>query len=62
MRKDNLKITFIKVDDLKVANYNPRKHDEQAKEQLKKSIKKYGLIDPIIINGCLLYTSDAADE
>lgn len=50
MEKNELKITFIKVDDLKVANYNPRKHDEQAKEQLKKSIKKYGLVDPIIVN------------
>lgn len=50
MEKNKLKITFIKVDDLKGANYNPRKHDEQAKEQLKKSVKKYGLVDPLIVN------------
>lgn len=50
MEKEKLRITFVKVDSLKVSEYNPRKHDEQAKEQLKASIEKYGLVDPLIAN------------
>ncbi len=51
MRKENLKITFIKVDDLKVANYNPRKWDDFKKAKLRESIERFGLVDPIIVNG-----------
>lgn len=50
MEKEKLRITFVKVDYLKVSEYNPRKHDEVAKEQLKTSIQKYGLVDPLIAN------------
>lgn len=50
MEKEKLRITFVKADSLKVSEYNPRKHDEQAKEQLKASIEKYGLVDPLIVN------------
>jgi len=32
------------------ADYNPRKHDETATEQLKQSIQRFGLVDPIIVN------------
>jgi len=53
MEKEKLRITFVKVDSLKVSEYNPRKHDEQAKEQLKASIEKYGLVDPLIANSNL---------
>jgi DNA modification methylase len=40
----------IPVDALTPAEYNPRKHDSVATEQLKQSIKKFGLVDPIIVN------------
>lgn len=50
MREENLKINFVKIDLLKVAAYNPRKHDEAAVMQLKKSITKYGIVDPVIVN------------
>lgn len=30
--------------------YNPRKHDKESEEQLKQSIKNFGLIDPLIVN------------
>lgn len=53
MEKNNLKITFVKVSDLKVAPYNPRKHEEQAEKQLKTSIEKYGIVDPLIVNSSL---------
>ena len=50
MKKEKIKITFVKVDSLNVAEYNPRKHDKQAKSQLKESIKRFGLVDPVIVN------------
>jgi len=50
MEKEKLRITFVKVDSLKVSEYNPRKHDETAARQLEESIAKYGLVDPLIAN------------
>lgn len=50
MGKEELRITFVKVDSLKVSEYNPRKHDETAARQLGESITKYGLVDPLIVN------------
>ncbi len=50
MKNTNLKTVYIKIDDLQIAGYNPRKWDEKALNDLKTSIKKFGLVDPIIIN------------
>ena len=50
MREENLKINFVKIDSLKVATYNPRKWDDAKKEKLRESIKRFGLVDPIIVN------------
>lgn len=49
---ENIPIQTIKVpiNDLIPAEYNPRKHDEVATEQLKQSIKRFGLVDPVIAN------------
>ena len=47
----DLKVVYVKVEELKPADYNPRKWDEQAEAGLTESIKKYGLVDPIICNG-----------
>lgn len=40
----------VPINELVPADYNPRKHDEVATEQLKQSIQRFGLVDPIIIN------------
>jgi DNA modification methylase len=50
--KECLKIETVEVsiNELVPADYNPRKHDEVATEQLKLSIKRFGLVDPIIVN------------
>ena len=48
--KENIKIEYVKIEKLKPAEYNPRYWDEKQVEQLKKSIKKYGVVDPIIVN------------
>lgn len=44
-------IQYISVGALLQAEYNPRKWDEVAVKQLSESIKRFGLIDPIIVNG-----------
>ncbi|MFA6193630.1 MAG: DNA methyltransferase [Parcubacteria group bacterium] len=50
MGKENIRITFVKADSLKASEYNPRRRDEAAAQQLKESVKKYGLVDPLIAN------------
>lgn len=45
-----LKIVEVKVADLKPAQYNPRKWSEPAIEQLTESVKRFGLVDPILAN------------
>ena len=46
----NINIEYVDVSVLKPADYNPRKWDEAAIKNLTESIKKYGLIDPVIAN------------
>lgn len=47
---NQLKVIYIPVKDLKPSSYNPRKWSDEAINGLKQSIKKFGLIDPIIAN------------
>jgi len=48
--KNNLQIHNIPIEYLKPAQYNPRKWSESAINQLTNSIKRFGLVDPIICN------------
>lgn len=50
MQKQNLKIEYVPITQLKPAQYNPRKWNEDTTKQLTESIKRYGLVDPIICN------------
>lgn len=50
MDNPDIKIVQVNVEDLIAADYNPRKWDTAAIAQLKESISKFGLIDPIIVN------------
>lgn len=50
-KNNQYKIVYISVFELSPADYNPRKWDEVAATQLTESIKRFGLIDPIIVNG-----------
>ena len=47
---NNLKIEYIPIIDLKVAEYNPRKITKKALDDIKKSISRFGIIDPLIVN------------
>lgn len=51
MTTQNLNIVQIDINDLKPSTYNPRKWSDKQTEDLKESIKRFGLIDPIIANG-----------
>lgn len=45
-----MKIEARKISELKFAEYNPRTISKKQFKDLKASLKKFGLIDPIIIN------------
>ena len=50
MENKNIKIEYVSVNTLKSAEYNPRKWDKEAESQLKESIGKYGIVDPLLVN------------
>jgi hypothetical protein len=45
-----LTIKTLKLSDLKPAPYNPREATEKQSEDLRKSLSKFGLVEPIIYN------------
>jgi DNA modification methylase len=47
----NPKIVMVSVRDLKPSVYNPRKWSAESERQLSDSINRFGLVDPIIVNG-----------
>lgn len=48
--KTKIEITYVPVQDLKASEYNPRKHSEEQAKQLKESVTRFGLVDPVIAN------------
>ncbi|KKR86992.1 MAG: ParB domain protein nuclease [Candidatus Curtissbacteria bacterium GW2011_GWA1_41_11] len=48
--KSPVTIVYIPASELRSAEYNPRKWDDDAAKQLSESIKRFGLVDPIIVN------------
>src|SRR3989344_7792140 len=45
-----LGITYVPIKQLKPSEYNPRKISKESMEQLKESIKRFRMVDPIIVN------------
>ena len=45
-----MKIESKLIKDLKPATYNPRQISTKQYKDLKASVKKFGLVDPIIVN------------
>ena len=43
-------IEIKKISDLKPAPYNPRKSTEKEEADLKKSLEKFGVVEPVIFN------------
>jgi len=50
MNKPNINIVYIPISELKLAEYNPRKWSDSAIEQLTESFKRFGFVDPVIVN------------
>src|SRR3990167_4134860 len=49
-KKGKIKIVEIKIGTLKPAEYNPRQMSKAQANDLEKSIKEFGLVDPLIVN------------
>ncbi|MBU0647495.1 DNA modification methylase [Patescibacteria group bacterium] len=48
--KNNIEIVQVDIRDLKPSEYNPRQAGKKECDNLKESIKRFGLVDPIIVN------------
>lgn len=53
MNKEQIKIVEVPINELRAAEYNPRKHSKKQMEQLKESVKRFGVVDPVICNSAL---------
>jgi len=45
-----MKIEIKKIEDLKPAPYNPRKSNKKQEEKLTDSLKKFGVVEPVVYN------------
>jgi len=45
-----MKIVEVDINQLKPSEYNPRKASKKQWEDLKESIKRFGMVDPLIVN------------
>jgi len=50
MKDKQIQTVEVPINDLVSPDYNPRKHDDIAKEQLKQSILRFGIVDPVVAN------------
>jgi DNA modification methylase len=47
----NINIVYVPLSKLIPSTYNPRTWDMNDKKQLKESVTKFGMVDPIVVNG-----------
>ena len=45
-----LKIEYVDLEELKPNEYNPKKLTEKEAEDLKESVKRFGIVDPLVVN------------
>lgn len=46
----DLKIEYVSIESLSSPDYNPRVWNEENTKQLKESISKFGIVDPLLVN------------
>lgn len=51
MNKENIVIVTVPVSKIKAAQYNPRSWNKFQEESLAESITRFGMVDPLILNG-----------
>lgn len=49
-KQEKLKVEYVDIDVLKPSVYNPRRWDESAVTNLTESVKRYGVVDPLLVN------------
>lgn len=47
----DLHIMYVPVEDLHPTDYNPRIWDTTMEKQLTESMSRFGMVDPLIVNG-----------
>ncbi|MDD5032717.1 MAG: ParB N-terminal domain-containing protein [Candidatus Pacebacteria bacterium] len=50
MNNQKINIVEVPINELRASEYNPRKHSKEQADQLNESIKRFGLVDPVICN------------
>lgn len=50
MEKEKLQVQYLPINQLKPAEYNPRKWDKGSSKQLKESLRRFGIVDPFVVN------------
>lgn len=50
LQKNKLNIVYVPINSLRSSEYNPRFWSKEAIAQLKESIKRYGFVDPLLVN------------
>lgn len=50
---NKIKVEYVTLASLRSPEYNPRVWSKDAGEQLEQSIKKFGLVDPLLVNSAL---------
>jgi len=50
MTNQRIDIVEVPINELHSSEYNPRKHSKEQTDQLKESVERFGLVDPIIVN------------
>ncbi len=50
MNTQNIKIDYVDINLIKPSDYNPRTWSEDQKKQLKESIFRFGIVDPLLVN------------
>lgn len=50
MQNKNIEVQYVPIADLNASTYNPRKWSKDQLAQLKESIKRFGTVEPLIVN------------
>jgi DNA modification methylase len=53
VQSDKLSITYVPIDSLHHAEYNPRLYGEEQRKPVRESIQKHGLVDALVVNSAL---------
>src|SRR3989338_6989899 len=46
-----LNVTYVPIASLRPAEFNPRRWDKEAVKNLQESIQRFGVVDPLLVNG-----------